>query len=210
MSEGAAVRRAVSERRTVEGDVFQLPPTTSRPALLAGGSDRRFRQLLYDLSVLGVHLTTLRGIIAPALRLTPPQYNVLMVVAQYQGEAGVSVRKVADHLHVSGAFVTAEANKLTRRGMTTKRDNPVDRRGVLLKLSAAAELAIAEAAPFIRAINDRAFGALTRTEFAQLSEIAAKLVASVSATAEWAPGASPATVSRRRRAKHVARATVER
>lgn len=204
MSDGAATRRRTPQARKTDGEIFRLPPTTSRPALSAGGSDRRFRQLLYDLSVLGTRLAALRAIIAPVLRLTPPQYNLLMVVAQYQGASGVGVGDVAAHLHVSGAFITAEANKLTRRGMMAKHANPEDGRGVLLQLSAAAEAAIDAASPFIRDINDRVFGALTRSDFTVLSEVIARLVDSATATAAWASAAAPAgprVAARRRNAR---------
>jgi DNA-binding MarR family transcriptional regulator len=87
------------------------------------------------------------------------------------------VRRVADRLHVSGAFVTAETGKLVDRGLLEKRPNPRDRRGVLLSLTAAGRDRIEAVAPLIRAVNDRFFASLDGADFADVRRIMAAMVA---------------------------------
>ena len=100
---------------------LRLSPTVSRPELLEDGRDHRLRQLIYDLFVLSTHVDTIRKRVAGLIGLTPPQYSIVMVVAQYQQNRGASVGAVAAHLHVTSAFVATETNKLVRKGFFTKR-----------------------------------------------------------------------------------------
>lgn len=160
---------------------FSLPRTASRPALLKDGSDQDFRQFIYDLSTLTRRLDVVRGVLARRVFLTPPQYNILMVVAQAQGteedgDEGVSVSAVARRLHVSTAFVTTQSACILELGLLEKRPNPKDRRGVLLRLTPRAEQLVAGLAPDLVELNDMVFRGLSRQEFTELARIIAKLV----------------------------------
>ena len=99
-----------------------------------------------------------------------------MTIAEMQGDIGVSVKHIAEHLHVSGAFVTAETGKLVKLGYLEKRRNPEDRRGVRLTLSAQGQQQIDHVLPDLCRINDTFFGDLGQDEFGKLSEIATSMV----------------------------------
>jgi len=153
------------------------PVTTSRPELTADGTGERFRQLVNDLFTIAVRMDAVRARFSQYIGITPPQYGILMTVAQLEGApGGATVRAVAEHAHVSGAFVTAETGKLARLGLLAKRPNPADGRSVLLSLTAKARGALEAALPHIRAVNDAFFGRLGAEDFARLSAIAARIV----------------------------------
>jgi MarR family transcriptional regulator, organic hydroperoxide resistance regulator len=156
--------------------VFRLPATASRAALLERGSDSRFRQLVYDLLTISVRMETVRTHLARRIGITGPQYSVLVAIAQFQGADGVSVGKVAEVLHVSGAFITAETRQLERLGLVIKRINPRDRRGVLLQLTPHGERRMIAISPAIIAINDRFFAPFAPTAFRTFADGAAQLV----------------------------------
>lgn len=166
---------------------FQRPPTVSRRELLEKGSDHRFRQFLYDLSLLSTHQERVRRHCAEQLDITSPQFNILMVIAEYQGECGVSVGMVAEHLHVTDAFITMEVGKLARKQLVLKLPNPNDGRGIQLSLSDAGEVAVVSISPYLRLINDRFFGSLTQEEFRGLSDCFSKMIEAAVATVEWLP-----------------------
>ncbi len=147
-----------------------------------GVSDRRFRQLLYDFSTLGVHLETARAYFASQIGLSPPQYNCAMIIAQYEGSTGVSVSAVARHLHVSTAFVTTEAGKLERAGLVKKCQNPKDGRGILLRLTKIGTAKIREIDPQRLLINNSLFRSITASDFRQFAKIAASLIDDFAAT----------------------------
>ncbi len=161
-----------------------MPPSVSRAELLDedGASDRRFRQFLYDFSVLGASLESARSYLASQIGLTSPQYNVVMIVAQYQGAAGVSGSEVAQHLHVTTAFITSEVGKLERMGWIEKRPNPKDGRGVLLRLTRLGEAKVRQIGPERRRVNDRLFKRLSGRDFRALSKTFAGLIDDFSAT----------------------------
>jgi DNA-binding MarR family transcriptional regulator len=157
---------------------FAAPLTASHPPLLTRGSDRRFRQLLADFLTVATQLEAVRSHLGGRAGLTGPQYSILMAVAHLQAGRGVSVGQVAERLHVSSAFVTAETGKLARRDLLRKRPNPDDGRSVLLSLTPAGQDCVAALAPEVRQVNDLFFGALDAARFTALSAAMADMVGS--------------------------------
>jgi DNA-binding MarR family transcriptional regulator len=156
------------------GAAFKPPLSVSSAALLDGGSDRRFRAMVYDLLALEVQMREARDRMAAEMGVSGPGYMIVMVIAQQQAD-GVGVNDVARQLHVSGAFITTEVGKLVQAGLVDKRRNPADRRGVLLRLTGAGEERVHAIAPRIRAVNEYFFGDLTGAEFGTLAGLAERL-----------------------------------
>ena len=174
----------VSAKKAGKGGVRKTSPdnpallTISHKALLDGGSDKRFRQLVSDLLTLSVRMEVVREHLGRQMGITGPQYSVLVAVSHLQGEAGVSVGALARVLHVSSAFIATETRKLAEAGLLVKLPNPKDRRGVLISLSRTSQAQIARLTPSIRAINDQFFGALGRGAFDAMVNASAVLVKS--------------------------------
>ena len=181
-------RQGRDKRSSVAPDrrIFTFPATVSKPELLDsdGRSDRLFRQLLYDFSVLGAHLEFARAYLASQLDLTSPQYNIMMIIAQYQGAMGVSVGEVAQHLHVSTAFITSEVQRLEERRLVSKRQNPKDGRSVLLRLSAAGEDKVLQIGPKRLLVNDHLFRGLSGSDFRHLARTLTSLIGDFAETTD--------------------------
>lgn len=177
----SAARKAPDSRAAKS---FVLMPTVSAPAVLdrAAGGDRAFRQLLYDISTAAGHLESARAYLASRMGVTSPQYNMIMVIAQYEGDEGVSINGIAEHLHVSGTFVTMELKKLEREGMVTKTANPADARSVLVRLSAEGERRVQAVQPDLLFVNDHLFEHISAADFQALSRIIASLIGDFSRT----------------------------
>src|SRR5215475_15811440 len=109
---------------------YRLPATTT--LFNDTQSDVQFRRLVRDLLTVTGRLELARDYFGRRINLTGPQYNLLMTVAELQGATGVSVGSVAQAMHVSSSFVTAETGKLSDVGLIRKRPNPNDGRGALL------------------------------------------------------------------------------
>src|SRR6516164_7840589 len=155
---------------------YQVPATVSATELLDRGSDRQFRGLVQDLLTVARRLELARDYFGRLINVTGPQYHLLMTVAQLQGASGISVGKVAQVMHVSSAFVTAETGKLSTLGLLKKRPNPQDRRGALLSLTQVGRLKMDRLIPEIRAVNGLFFGKLDTRSFRELCVDAAALV----------------------------------
>jgi DNA-binding MarR family transcriptional regulator len=84
-------------------------------------------------------------------------------------------------MHVSGAFVTSEVNKLKKAGLVAKEADQNDRRRVLLALTEEAELRLHELIRYQTPVNDTLFGSLSREEFEVLCSVLPKLVAQADA-----------------------------
>ena len=151
--------------------------TTSRPEFLdPDGSDRTFRATVYDLLAVGARMQDVRDHLAAGIGVSGPQYAILMAIFHMQsGVEGAGVRAVGRRLHVSGPFVTAQANRLVELGLVEKRPNPADGRGVLLCLTAEGRRRISDAAPAIQEANDVFFAALSKVDFIVLGDIVARL-----------------------------------
>jgi DNA-binding MarR family transcriptional regulator len=186
-----SISRPVRRRRRVEAAPPVLPPTVSRRALLRGGSDRRFRTLVHDLLTIAARMELVREHLGRRVGLSGPQYSLLVAVAHLQGARGVSVNAVAGALHVSSAFVASETGKLAQRRLLHKRTNPLDRRGVLLRLAPSGALAIGRIGTEIRTINDLFFGALDSRAFAALGRTIEGLVQSSEKALDYINGDAP-------------------
>nr|WP_283771095.1 MarR family transcriptional regulator [Roseococcus pinisoli] len=106
------------------------------------------------------------------------EYTVLVSIAHLSIAADVSVRDVAEHLHLSGAFVTTVTNRLLSKGLVAKRIDPTDRRRLCLTVTNRGRDLLAKLAPMQRQVNDAQFEDLSAEEFRQLSELMERLVAS--------------------------------
>src|SRR5215475_7209395 len=120
---------------------FAPPLTVSRRDLLAAGEDVAFRRSLYLMVLAFSRLATCREAFGRALGLTGSQFAVLIGTAYQQGDEGVSVRVLADHIQLASTHVTTEIGRLIDKGLLTKAVNGRDRRGVLIRLSPRGEAA---------------------------------------------------------------------
>jgi DNA-binding MarR family transcriptional regulator len=156
-----------------------LPPlTTSRKALLVDGSDQSFRLLVHTLLAFLARHETVREGHAAAIGLAGIEYTVLMAVRHLASEGHVSVRELAAHLHLSGAFVTTVSNKLQQAGLLDKLVDPADRRRLRLSVTPVGEQLLAGLGPAQCQVNDVQFDCLAADEFQQLLTTVDRLVES--------------------------------
>jgi MarR family transcriptional regulator, organic hydroperoxide resistance regulator len=155
-----------------------LPLTTSRPELLSGGRDREFRHLIHALFGFAAHHERIRSGHARVIGLAGIEYTVLISIAHLSQDGDVNVKTVADHLYLSGAFITAVAGRLLKLGLIHKRTDAGDRRRVTLTVSAQGRAALERLAPIQRKVNDVEFGSLSREEFELLTGIVERLIES--------------------------------
>lgn len=172
----AIATRATKRSKTQAEPDFEMPLTVTRTQLLEKGSDHQFRQLIYDLGRLGEIVNGARRHLADELGVTPAQYSIIMVIAEYEGESGVNVAEVAAHHHVSGAFVTAQVNQLVEAGLIEKSPHPTDGRSVLLRLTPKSKSEIRRVAPHICEFNDMFFSAMSRKSFKEFAGAVADLI----------------------------------
>lgn len=156
----------------------KLPLSASRPALLSGKSDHSFRELLYNFFTISNRLEEVRRHLGSRIGLSGPQYNLMMAVAELQGSAGVSVGRVAEYLHVSGTFVTAETEKLARKGYINKHHDPDDLRVSLLAVAEKGWTALVSLFPELQQINDLFFAIESKEEFESIHRTLKKMVES--------------------------------
>lgn len=147
--------------------------SASRPELLDDGpdgvSDDSFRQVIYALFVTGTRFEEVREAFGREIGLTGPQYFVLMAVSSHEPDGGVGVRGLADYLHMAPPQITAEVNKLVKRGLLSKQSHPEDGRRVVITLAEAGREALVQLAPLRQRINDILFDGFSRKEFRQMA-----------------------------------------
>jgi DNA-binding MarR family transcriptional regulator len=157
----------------------KAPLTISRPDMLVNGSDRHFRRLVHGLFGFFARHEAVRSGHGARIGLAGIEYTTLISIRHLDAEEGdVNVNRVAEHLHLSGAFVTTVTNKLLKRGLIHKSIDRNDRRRVKLQVSAKGDALLAELAPVQRQVNDIQFGCLGQAEFLQLLDLVERLIAS--------------------------------
>ena len=150
--------------------------TVSRPAVLVDGSDETFRQLVHNLLALSNRLQEVSAGYAAIVGVTPVQYTILSAILQKQGQERVTVKKVAQHVHLSGSFVTIETGKLVREGFVEKKTDPADRRRVNLTTTAKTDQRFRLLNGFQCPVNNAVFESLSAEEFLSLGRIVEKLL----------------------------------
>jgi DNA-binding MarR family transcriptional regulator len=148
-----------------------LPLTVSRPELLVNGSDQDFRAVVHGLLAFAARLEGVRTGFARFLGLTGIQYTILISVSHLERQGEVSVNKVAEHLHISGAFVTIETGKLVKLALLTKHPDPKDRRRVCLSITKKGARLLKRLAPTQAQVNDLLFSFLDAAQFQQFRGI---------------------------------------
>lgn len=174
-----AAERASGRAEQKRADAGTAALTISRPELLIDGRDQEFRRLVHGLFAFLARHEAIRSGHGATIGLAGVEYTVLISIGHLNAEEGlVSINRVADHLHVSGAFVTTITNKLVRLGLVHKEQDDVDRRRVRLRVSAEGGSLLAKLAPTQRQVNDIQFESLSRDDFLRLVGIVEQLIVS--------------------------------
>src|ERR1700733_4252436 len=175
-------KRKIRERtaRPSSGQTRKKAPLTiSRPEMLVSGSARLFPRLVHTLFGSPARHEAIRSGHGARIGLAGIEYTTLISIRHLDAEEGdVNVNRVAEHLHLSGPFVTNITNKLLKRGLIHKSIDPADRRRVKLQVSEKGDALLAELAPVQRQVNDAEFGCLSQAEFLQLLGLVERLIVS--------------------------------
>jgi len=153
-----------------------MPLTVSRTELLTNGNDHLFRQVVHDALGFSARLQEIRSRLGEAIGLTGPAYSILIAIEHLSNDGDVGVSRVSDHLHLSGAFVTIEVNKLVKAGLVSKVPHPEDGRRVLLSVTDKAAKLLEELAPTQRPVNDAIFASFDAKQFRAFADTIAALV----------------------------------
>jgi DNA-binding MarR family transcriptional regulator len=165
--------KAVTER---ERPAKKTTLTVSRPELLVDGSDGQFRKLVHDMFAFFSRHQAIREGHAAQIGLAGIEYTILISIRQLSYEGDVHVARVAEHLHLSGAFITTIIHRLTGKGLVEKTPQPDDRRRVRLTVTKTGMELLERLAPRQRKVNDVQFECLDAREFLQLSKMMERLV----------------------------------
>ena len=152
------------------------PLTVSRPELLDESGDRHFRSMLHDMLAISTRLEVVRAGFGKMIGLTGVEYTMIIAILHLSESGDVYVNTLADHLHLSGAFVTIQTNKLAAKGLLKKAKDTRDARKVKLLTTKKARGLLDKIASTQRQVNDVMFENLSKKEFQALSgQIAALL-----------------------------------
>jgi len=142
----AEAKPKAARRRADALQVNALPP-----------DDATLREFMADLYAAMSMMRLLRQEIAATLSLSSAEYSVLLAVWYLEREGEMTVRAIADHLHVAAAHVTSEVGRLVDKGLLTKRPDPADRRAVGVGLTKAARDLFERLGPMLRNVNSPLF-----------------------------------------------------
>ncbi len=150
--------------------------TVSRDELLTGGNDVAFRDLLHNFFAFAARMEAVRTKFGSFIGLSATQYMILISIARTADPESRGVNQIADHLHLSGAFVTLEVNKLVKAKFVSKQPHPTDGRRVILNVTTQGRRQLEQLARFQQPVNDALFGSLSIEQFTQLCTIMRQLV----------------------------------
>lgn len=168
-------KKAAEIQASTKGQ-FVSPLTTSRKDFLKGGSDDWMRDVIYRLVQALGRLMACREAFGRQIDLTSSQFTVLIGVAYRQGDDGIAIAPLSNHIGLAATHVTTEVGRLIRKGLLKKKPNSKDKRSVLISLSTKGEAAVRDVAPVVRTINDILFKSIDRSQLESVNEFAARLL----------------------------------
>lgn len=133
-----------------------------------------FRPAIYRLLQVSALMLKTREHYAAGVGVTPPQFSILTAIAE---RPGTSIGDVAQRLHVTGPFVTAEVNKLVAAGMVAKQSSASDRRVAELTITPTCAERLAAVSPLREAANEKVFAGMGTEDLARFSADLSSLIA---------------------------------
>lgn len=143
-------------------------------ALAAEGDERAFRDFMSDIFAAAATMQTLRRSTAKPFGISSTELAVMMAVAKLNSSP--SIRRIADHLHVSASNVTADVGKLVKARLLTKLPDPDDARAIKIALTEKGVKLIQDMAPSLRAVNDRLFANMSRNDMMILTRLLRQII----------------------------------
>jgi len=156
-----------ASRRRFDGAASQHLDSDLRASEIPPG-DTRLREFVADFYAAMSMMRILRQEIASTLLLTSAEYSVLLAVWYLERKKEITVRAIADHLHVAAAYVTSEVSRLVAKGLLTKTRDKVDRRAVGIGLTRAARDLLARLERILGEINRPLFSSLSFRDLASV------------------------------------------
>jgi DNA-binding MarR family transcriptional regulator len=141
---------SAAQHRKKNLDAGSIPP-----------DDSRLREFVADLYAAMSIMRILRQEISFSLSLTAAEYSVLLSVWYLERERDLTVRAIANHLHVAAPYVTSEIARLVRKGLLTKAPHRIDRRAVGVSLTKDSRDLLSRLEPMLRSINRPLFAGLS-------------------------------------------------
>src|SRR3954447_1465456 len=171
-----AERHPIARRGDGAKPKGSLPLTTTRPELLNDDTDRDFRRLVHNIFAFMARHEAIRDGHARQIGLAGIEYTVLISIGHLALDGDVNVKTVADHLHMSGAFITTVTSKLQTLGLVEKTQASGDRRRISLVITEKGKDLLRSLAPYQREINDVEFASLSKDDFRFLSQVLEALI----------------------------------
>jgi len=144
--------------------------TTLAPLLDTNEGDTRFRELLHNIFAFSGKLEAIRSEFGKIIGLTGIEFTCLIATAHLHEKEKVYVNSLADHLHLSGAFITLQTNKLAKKGYLSKTKDSNDARRVQLEVTEAGHKALASLGPTQQQVNDILFARIDQQNFVALCQ----------------------------------------
>ena len=160
-----------------EPDQPEAGLTVGNEALLVAGTDAEFRDFVADLFAAASGMQSVRRALGKATGLSGSEIAMLLAIRRLAASGPVSVRGIAEHLHVAGAHATTEVGKLAEQGLVTKHVDARDSRAVDVKLTPEGRQRLRSLTPRVRRVNDVLFDGMSAEEMRHVHRFLRRLIA---------------------------------
>jgi DNA-binding MarR family transcriptional regulator len=143
------------------------PLTISLETFVKEGSDREFRELIFDLIALHNQMQLHMDRFARHIGTTNAQFHVIIALAR---TPDLTVSQIAQLMNVTSPLVTIEIGSLVRKGIIERRPNENNRRSSFLKLTSKGKYLVRQVAPLLQRVNDLHFRSVTAEQAKVLRE----------------------------------------
>ena len=132
------------------------------------------RRFTWEIASISVHQEELRQFWARTLRISGPQWMIIMALADLDKGEGVPVNAVSKLLHVDSSFVTTQSKLLEKKGFVRRKPSTEDARIVNMSLTDRTYKHLASLAAQQEALNEFIFSEFSASE---VNDLTVKLAA---------------------------------
>jgi DNA-binding MarR family transcriptional regulator len=163
---------AMPPRRTPLPTRPKISHETDPPAV-AGRRPRDrelVRTLVWNILSINSHMEDIRYLWAGVMRISGPQWLIVMAIHDLDRGNGVSVSEVSAKLHVDPSFVTTQTKRLEKDGFIRRKSSSEDARVVLLSLTDKTYKGLANLSTRQEGVEDFIFSDLSDQELESFTE----------------------------------------
>jgi DNA-binding MarR family transcriptional regulator len=175
-------QKTTPDRQTAEQETSSEPAITrsysGMQQLSYNGSYDRFLRLTENIQRVNTYTDSVKTMLGKKFGISRPQVTILFLLSKRDYRDGLSIQEIADHLLVTGTFITNETKKLEQQNILTRKPDPQDRRRIRLTFTPKGQKLCSQLADVLTKATSARWNNISNEQFLVLCDVYEELAQS--------------------------------